>query len=134
MLMPTVSRYMTPQPWTVCKSDGVSDAQRLMREHQVRHLPVVEGDTLVGVVSARDLHMLETLRSVDSDELTVGDTMVTDVYTVLADAPVDEVLEHMADHKVGSTVVVDQSGRVNGIFTTVDALQFFADVLRRVTA
>jgi predicted transcriptional regulator len=78
--------------------------------------------------------MLETLRSVDSDELTVGDTMVTDVYTVLADAPVDEVLEHMADHKVGSTVVVDQSGRVNGIFTTVDALQFFADVLRRVTA
>lgn len=134
MLMPTISRYMTRQPWTVAKDAGVSEAQRIMREHGVRHLPVVDSDRLVGVVSARDLHLLETLRAVEPDELTVGDAMVGDVYTVCPDASVDEVVEHMADRKLGSTVIVDREGRVNGIFTTVDALQFFADLLRRVTA
>jgi CBS domain-containing protein len=40
----------------------------------------------------------------------------------------------MAERKLGSAVVVDRAGKVQGIFTTSDALQFFADVLRRETA
>jgi acetoin utilization protein AcuB len=105
-----------------------------MREHAIRHLPVFEAGKLIGIVSERDLAMIETLRSVNLDELTVEEAMVQDVYAVPADAPVDEVVEQMASRKLGSTIALDRQGRVSGIFTTVDALQFYADLLRRVTA
>ena len=134
MLMPTLSFYMTRQPWTVGKDALMAEAHRLMREHHVRHLPVLEEGELVGIVSERDLHLIETLRDTDPEEVTVEEAMVPDVYSAGVDAPIDEVLEYMAERKLGSAVVVDRDGKVQGIFTTIDALQFFADVLRRETA
>lgn len=131
MLMPELSRYMKPQPWTIRKDARLADAHRLMHEHGIRHLPVVERGQLVGLVSERDLHLVETLRASDPEELTVEHAMVEDVFTASADAPVDEVVEEMAHRKIGSAVALDRQGKVTGIFTTVDALQFFADVLRR---
>ena len=131
MLMPSLSRYMKPQPWTIRKDACLADAHRLMHEHGIRHLPVLEGSELVGLISERDLHLAETLRASDPADLTVEHAMVDDVFTASADAPIDEVVEQMASRKIGSAVALDRQGRVNGIFTTVDALQFFADVLRR---
>jgi acetoin utilization protein AcuB len=46
-----------------------------MAAHRVRHLPVLEGERLVGVVSERDLYLLETLRGVDQDEEPVSGAM-----------------------------------------------------------
>jgi acetoin utilization protein AcuB len=134
VLMPTLSFYMTRQPWTVGKGALMAEAHRLMREHHVRHLPVLEAGELVGIVSERDLHLIETLPDADPEEVTVEEAMVPDVYSAGLDTPIDEVLEYMADRKLGSAVVVDREGKVQGIFTTIDALQFFADVLRRETA
>ena len=57
--------------------------------------------------------------------------MTVDVYTVTSDDPVDVVVEKMATHKYGSAVVMDPRGGVEGIFTTVDALQVLGEVLRR---
>jgi acetoin utilization protein AcuB len=134
VLMPTLSFYMTRQPWTVGKDALMAEAHRLMREHHVRHLPVLEAGELIGIVSERDLHLIETLPDTDPEEVTVEEAMVPDVYSAGVDTPIDEVLEYMAERKLGSAVVVDRAGKVQGIFTTSDALQFFADVLRRETA
>ncbi len=60
--------------------------------------------------------------------------MSVDVYSVGPDDPVDAVVERMASRKFGSAVVLDRRGAVEGIFTTVDALQVLAEVLRRATA
>ena len=134
MLMPAMSRYMTRQPWTIRKDAKMSQAHELMRSHRIRHLPVLEGGKLAGIVSDRDLHLIETLPDSAPDEMTVGEAMTEDVYVVTPEDPVDAVAEQMAAHKYGCAIVVNRRGGVEGIFTTVDAMQVLADVLRRVTA
>jgi acetoin utilization protein AcuB len=59
----------------------------------------------------------------------VEEAMTLVVYTVAPDAPLDEVADHMADHKIGSVVVLT-GGKVSGVFTAVDGLRALADVLR----
>ena len=134
MLMPSMSRYMTRQPWTIRKDAKMSQAHELMRAHRIRHLPVLEGGKLVGIVSDRDLHLIETLPDSDPDEVTVEEAMTEEVYAVGLDDPVDAVADRMAARKYGCAVVVNRRGAVEGIFTTVDAMQVLADVLRRATA
>jgi acetoin utilization protein AcuB len=134
MLMPTMSRYMTPQPWTIRKDAKMSQAHELMRAHRIRHLPVLEGGKLVGIVSDRDLHLIETLADSDPDEVTVEEAMTDAVYSVGLDDPVDAVAERMAARKYGCALIVNRRGAVEGIFTTIDAMQVLADVLRKATA
>lgn len=129
-----MSRYMTQQPWTIRKDAKMSQAHEMMRAHRIRHLPVLEAGKLVGIVSERDLHLMETLPGGDPDDIAVEEAMIEDVYIVGADDPVDTVVEKMADHKYGCAVIVNRRGLVDGIFTTVDALQVLADVLRKATA
>ena len=134
MLMPTMSRYMTQQPWTIRNDARMSQAHELMRAHRIRHLPVLEGGKLVGIVSDRDLHLIETLADSDPDEVTVEEAMTEEVYAVGLEDPVDAVVERMAAHKYGCAIIVNRRGAVEGIFTTIDAMHVLADVLRRATA
>lgn len=109
----------------------MSQAHEIMREHGIRHLPVLDAGKLVGMVSQRDLYLIESLPGGDPEEIPVEDAMSEPVYVVAPEAPVDDVVEHMADHKLGSAVIVNRRGVVEGVFTTVDALQAFSAVLRR---
>ena len=122
---------MTVQPWTVRSDAKMAQAHELMRAHRIRHLPVLEAGKLVGIVSDRDLHLIETLPDSDPDEVDVEEAMTADVYTVGLDDPIDEVAAQMAAHKYGCVVVMNRRGAVEGIFTTVDGMQVLADVLRR---
>jgi acetoin utilization protein AcuB len=117
----TIRKYMSQNPHTIGQEQPLSVAHEVMRQHNVRHLPVLEGGKLVGVLSQRDLHLIETLRDVDPATTTVDEAMTGDVYVTGPEAPLEEVASHMAEHKYGSTVVVDR-GKVIGLFTTVDAL------------
>jgi len=130
--MPRVARYMSLDPVTVSPNDPMAIAHRLMRERHVRHLPVVEHGRLVGIVSDRDLHLLESLRDVVPTEVTVGEAMTTDVYAVPLDTALDEVTHEMMDRKLGSVVVVGPRG-IEGIFTSIDALRALSDLLARET-
>ena len=103
-------------------------AHQLMREHHVRHLPVLDGGVLVGVVSDRDLRFIETLRDVDDTRVAVEEAMTREPYFVAPDAPLAEVAAKMAEHKYGCAVVMDGQ-RVVGMFTTTDALRALAMVL-----
>lgn len=127
--IPQIKSYMTTAPHTIDADRTMADAHGVMREHQLRHLPVVSAERLVGIVSVGDLHLVETLRDVDPAKIRVDDVMTRSVYTVSPDAPLDDVVQEMARHKYGSVVVVD-NGHVVGIFTTVDACRAFADTLQ----
>jgi acetoin utilization protein AcuB len=128
MLTQPIKKLMTKLPYTIAHDQTMEAAHRMMREHRVRHLPVLDGGALVGVVSDGDLHLVETLLDVDPARVLVEDAMTQDVYTVAPDAPIDEVVRTMARRKLGSTIVAER-GRVVGIFTTIDALQSFARAL-----
>jgi acetoin utilization protein AcuB len=119
---------MTPLPHTIAVDQTMQTAHRMMRTYQVRHLPVLGDGGLVGLVSAGDLHLVETLRDVDPAKVPVEDAMTQDVYAVRPDTPIDEVVMHMAERKLGSAVVIEND-KVVGIFTTVDACRAFADTL-----
>jgi acetoin utilization protein AcuB len=99
-----------------------------MRTSRIRHLPVLEGGQLVGMLTHRDLVLIESLKDVDPKKVTVEDAMSTEVYTVSPDAPLDEVVREMAEKKYGSAVVI-QNHKVVGIFTTVDACRTLAELL-----
>lgn len=131
--IPSVRKCMSSSPYTIGKEQTLSFAHQVMREHRIRHLPVLEAGKLVGIVSERDLHLIETLRDVNPSEVTVEDAMSQDVYTVSPDAPLDEVVREMAAHKYGSVVVVEND-RVVGVFTTIDAMGCFAELLAERSA
>jgi acetoin utilization protein AcuB len=121
---------MTRQPWTVECGATLTAAHQLMRTHQIRHLPVVDSGKLVGIVSERDLHLIETLQDSDPDEVKVEEAMTEAVYVAAPGDEVAAVVERMAAQKLGSVVVMD-GDRVEGIFTSIDALQVLSNVLRR---
>ncbi len=133
MLMPTLSRYMTRKPRTIGRTATMAEAHRLMREHGIRHLPVMEDGRVVGIVTMRDLHLLETLPGVVPDEVEVEDAMSTDVFVASERDELADVVERMAEAKLGSAVVVGPGGLL-GIFTAVDAMRALADILRREAA
>ncbi len=126
----TVQKYMTISPVVISSRRTLADAHQIMRERNIRHLPVVDEGRLVGMLSQRDLYLLETLKGVDPATEVVAEAMSPEPFTVRPDAPLEEVALAMARHKYGSAVVVDQ-GAVVGLFTTVDALRALATVLRR---
>ena len=127
--IPAVRKFMTTTPHSIGPDQPLAVAHRMMREHHIRHLPVLSGGKLAGIVTLRDLHLLETLRDVDPEKVTVEDAMTQDVYSVEPDAPLDEVCADMAERKLGSTVVM-QNGHVVGMFTTVDACRALVELLR----
>jgi acetoin utilization protein AcuB len=124
---------MTPRPAIIAANRTLADAHELMRERRIRHLPVVAGDVLVGMLSQRDLHLLETLKDVDASRVTVDEAMTSSPYSVTPDAPLRSVVETMARNKWGSAVVVER-GRVVGLFTATDAMRLLARVLARTPA
>ena len=119
---------------TIDATEPVRTAIQLMADHYIGALPVLEGGKLAGIVSDRDVHLIETRPDSDPDEVTVEEAMTQDVYAVGLDEPVDAVAEQMAAHKYGCAIVVNRRGGIEGIFTTVDAMQVLADVLRKATA
>jgi acetoin utilization protein AcuB len=119
---------MTPAPHTIGLDQTMKRAHEVMREFRIRHLPVLQAERLVGVLSDGDLNLVETLRDVDPAVVTVAEAMTQDPYTVGPDTPIDVVVAEMARHKYGSVVVTDNH-HVVGVFTTNDACQAFAEML-----
>jgi acetoin utilization protein AcuB len=126
-----VGSYATKQSWTIPSSASLVEARRIMRDHHVRELPVVDHGRLVGIVSLRDLRVLETVAEFPLDAVTAEEAMLKTAYTVTADARLDAVAEHMERHKLGSAIVVGNDGAVEGIFSIGSACHALADLVHR---
>jgi acetoin utilization protein AcuB len=126
--VPIVSDYMTPGPYLVAPNDSLPVASAIMREHEIRHLPVVKGEELVGILSERDLYLVQALAPVRPEQITVEDAMTADPYAVARDAPLNHVARVMVERKIGSAVVMD-GRRIVGVFTVTDGLQSLVEAL-----
>lgn len=119
---------MTRRPHTIGHQQTLAAAHRMMREHGIRHLPVLDAGKLTGILSQRDLHFIETLRDVDPELVNVSEAMSQETFAIEPRASVRKVAAEMAEHKYGAAVVVD-GHRVVGVFTTVDALRALSALL-----
>jgi acetoin utilization protein AcuB len=124
--MTTVADYMTPGPHTIGREQSLVAAKQMMEKSHARHLPVLHGGKLVGVLSDRELAAIETLPG--SKQLTVEDAMVPDVYITSEDALLATVAGEMARQRIGSAIVL-KGEHVVGVFTAVDALRALAETL-----
>lgn len=122
-----VGQFMTRIPHSIGLGQPLSLAHERMRNYGIRHLPVLDGGKLAGILSQRDALLVETLKDVDPASLPVEEAMSTDVFIVASDTSLKEAARAMVDHKYGCAVVVD-GNHVVGIFTTVDALRALVDV------
>jgi len=117
----SIDKYMTTVLILVEPGQSIAEAARLMRLHDIRHLPVVKKGKIVGILSRDDVHLIETLEDIDPKRVTVDEAMTEDPYIVEPDEPIHTVAKEMAARKIGSAVVA-HGGKLLGIFTTTDAL------------
>ena len=123
-----VDLHMSPLRFSIGGDQPMADAAAKMHEHRIRHLPVLHGGQLVGILSDRDLAMVESLPGVDPHAVVVREAMTAEPYAVPTGTPVADVLREMATHKYGTAVVMNGE-RAIGIFTTIDALRLAARLL-----
>lgn len=126
-----VEEFTTPDPITASEGMMVDDLWRIMDQHGVRHLPIVRDDQVVGIVSDRDVRVILGLSAAEKLQVVAADVMSPDPVTVTTGTPLDDVAFLMADKKVGSVIVLDEEGKLFGIFTATDALNALVEIVRK---
>lgn len=111
---------------------SIADARHIMREYNLRHLPVVDDGKLVGMLSDRDVYLLEAFARVDPSDARVREAMSMPLI-VDENEEIDVVADRMAAQRCNSAVIVDD-GEIRGIFTATDALVALAELVRRAAA
>ncbi len=128
--MPKVGSAMTPFPYSARPADDVEKVERLMREHDIHHIPVQDNGRVVGIVSERDLHRLvnPALPKIDKQQIRVRDVASSNPYVVEIDTPLDQVVTRMAESHIGSAIVVKHDKLV-GILSVTDICRVLAELL-----
>lgn len=130
--MPHIDSLMTAFPHSIEASHTIHDAQAIMASEGIRHLAVTSEGRLVGIISDRDLKLAFALAgsAPETDEtLHVGDVCNLEAYIVEYNTPVDDVVTHMAEIRVG-TALITRNGKLVGIFTTTDVCRNYAELLK----
>ena len=115
-----VGDVMMPEVRSVSRSTSVREAARLMREADAGALPVVESERVVGIVTDRDI-ALRIVGADKSPDTPVGEIASGDLVSVRPEQDLDEALRVMARYQVRRLPVVEEDGRLVGIFAQADA-------------
>jgi len=124
-----IEKCMSTVLFLAAPKDTIADASRRMKLHGVRHMPVVDGRRIVGILSEKDILLIESLRNSDPTRVLVEQVMTQDLYTADPLDSLARVAHEMDERRIGSAVVA-RDGQLLGIFTTTDALRVLAVVMR----
>ncbi|MBT8446808.1 MAG: CBS domain-containing protein [Gammaproteobacteria bacterium] len=127
---PLLKSLMTPFPWSIALEATADEAQALMAEHNVRHLPVTDGGELVGILTDRDLKAVLARRTDNGDGLNVRDVFLSEAFVVDIDTRLADTLLEMAERHIGS-VLITRKGRLAGVLTGSDACRAFGEYLNK---
>jgi len=123
-----VKECMTKSHYAVSVDTPLLTARKLLSEHTIRHLPVLDEKRLVGILSDRNLK--QALASPGGERFLVADAMMPDVFAVSPDTELAMVVEEMAKEKYGSAVIQEQDGKVVGVFKIIDACRLLVELLK----
>jgi CBS domain-containing protein len=136
----TVADVMTRDVVTLFEESSLQQVLSVLGPYRFRHLPVVDGKRVVGMISQRDLLLLTShgigqgpaARAREERRLEaifLRDVMGTPVVTITPDAPLGEAGRRMLEHRIGALPVVDTSGELLGIITESDLLRTLVGAL-----
>lgn len=123
-----ISRYMTQSPLRVDSTTTIAQAIEIMTKAKIRHLPVTRSRKVVGLLCLKDLQATVSQSRLDINKEIVEAVMEKDPWRVPATATLADVTIHMAQNRLHSAVIVDESDEVVGIFTEVDALKLIHEI------
>jgi CBS domain-containing protein len=135
---PLLSDVMTREPETVHIGQPLSDVYTLLQNRKYHHVPVVEGDTPVGMISSTDILKLvydvqdgddRMLRTMLDYQFNLEDAMSTELVTVRNGESVRKVAEHLSTGDIHSVIVVNDDGELEGIVTSSDLIRQLAELL-----
>ncbi|HWH79991.1 MAG TPA: CBS domain-containing protein [Candidatus Binatus sp.] len=128
--MPIVGAVMTSFPYFVEADDSVIKVEKMMDDHDIRHLPVQESRKLVGIVSERDLHhFINRAASTESKlKIRARDVMVAHPCVAAFNTPLNAVVAQMARRHIGSVIIV-RHGKLAGILSSIDVCRILAEYL-----
>jgi CBS domain-containing protein len=118
----TVADWMTHEPVTVPEEAPLSRVLRLMRDQEIRHVLVMQGERLAGIFSSRDVRRLLGGDAGVPPEVAVAALMTENPVTVAPGTPLLEAAREILDRKIGA-LPVTEGGRPIGILTSQDALE-----------
>jgi acetoin utilization protein AcuB len=132
-----VTDYMTAKVITVPPTAGVREAFFIMKENHIRHLPVVENNRLVGIISDRELRRpgwVDESRDIThvyylDDSMSVGNVMIKDVHVIHTYDTLRKAVKVLLDNRIGAAPVLDKTGAVVGMLSAVDLLHALHDIV-----
>ena len=132
-----VSNIMKKDLWTLdLHQSNLLEAKSIMEENSIRHLPVVKGEKLVGILSLTDIHRISFGANYDQAEqvdtsifnsLTVEQVMKPNPSTINSSTTIKEVAETLAKEEFHALPIVDESNKLEGIVTTTDLVNYLID-------
>lgn len=137
-----VSKYMTQKLITAKPDMSVKQAFLTMRSHRVRHLPVVDGDELVGIISDRDLRRPRWAETIDdwtsyyqiADDINVKDVMTSNPEVVHTYDNILKAVGVFRERRYGALPVLDKEGALVGILSAQDLLLALEELLIQAKA
>ena len=132
------SEIMQRDVTVVSPKATLRDASEMMHDSDVRHLPVVEGGQVVGIISDRDLRCYlsdiflsepETTPAAARKAITVRQVMQSRPITIEPDSELQEVIDCMLEFKIGAVVVTDSEGHLCGVISYEDVMRAARDLL-----
>jgi len=122
-----IKEWMVKNPITVTKDHTLQECADLMKEHSIRHLPVVENERLSGLVTESGLR--QAFLASMFENLTLEDVMIKDPITASQDVEIEDATKVVFLNKIGGLPVVDSDNRVVGILTVVDIVAAFIEIM-----
>ncbi|MGD9569759.1 MAG: CBS and ACT domain-containing protein [Sedimentibacter sp.] len=132
-----VQNRMTKNPITITANAPISDAVALMKEKNLKRVPVVDGDKVVGILTQSDIQKVSPTKATSLSvfeinyllsKLTVKEAMTKKVITIDADSLLEEAAVIMRQNRIGTLPVVEK-GKLVGIITESDIFDAFIDLM-----
>jgi CBS domain-containing protein len=111
---------MTPSPETIRPDETLVDAARLMRDFDTGILPVLNDESIEGVITDRDIAVRAVAEGLSPEDTPVSEVMTSEYHALYEDQSVDEALDLMQAQQVRRVLVLDRDDKISGIISLGD--------------